>query len=345
MFNQIDLIQKICDGDFSLLYYLNYEYRLLFRKYSKYVVVNNLPKKTFAMNLLKSLNIYNGPIWDGKIIPLDNPKVNMLTLPNKEKLGDAVIWKDFLQDELKIDPQKLWQQLLSYPRWDKDTTIPFRPEGDDVHWITGEHSALKYRGNALKRSKIWSQNNYKKGLLKYGYTGWQHKISYATHDIKHIKPLNNLAKKINNHIPEKMNHWIVTYYNDGDDYIGFHSDKSKDFKENSYFIVIKLGTPRKFEFRMKETKTNPKPKPFFSEVLSAGTAIFVRANSNSLDANSIVQHGVPQTNKKIGNSGSIVARTIETVIPWEKVEKNIQKSIQDQKRRRLEKKKRLEKKN
>ena len=137
---------------------------------------------------------------------------------------------------------------------------------------------------------------------------------------------------------KKLNHWIVTTYEDENDYIGFHSDKAKDFDEESYFVVMKLGAPRKFEFRMKKEVNQDKEVPFFSKVLSAGTAVFVRANGIN-DANSIVQHGVPPMDEACGPSGSIVGRAIKTVIPWDTVHANIAAS-ERAKQKRLEAKKR-----
>ena len=110
-------------------------------------------------------------------------------------------------------------------------------------------------------------------------------------------------------------------YDDETYNIGFHSDKQTNFVEESYFLVTKLGAPRKFEFRLAEPKNT---KPFFSKMMSPGTAVFVRAKStDGKDANSIVQHGVPEMNQKCGISGSIVARCIKTVVPWATVQKNI----------------------
>ena len=75
-------------------------------------------------------------------------------------------------------------------------------------------------------------------------------------------------------------------------------------------------------------------------VLSAGTAVFVRANGTN-DANSIVQHGVPPMDEACGPSGSIVGRAIKTVIPWDTVHANIAAS-ERAKQKRLAKKRKKE---
>ena len=339
--NELNLINSICKKNYKDLYNLKYKYRYFFQKAAEQTIKSKSKKanKKLAKEILLYLLQNPMPYWRNKGFPVNiNPKVKYLTLPNGRVLEDAVIWKDFLQDEVGIDPSVLWKQLLKYPKWPDNKEIPFRPKGDDVHWITGKHPALHYRGNALKRSKIWAQKDYKKGMLKYGYTGWQHKISYATHDIKYISELDKIINNINSNIPNDLNHWIVTYYEDGKDYIGFHSDKPTDFAKNSYFLVIKLGAPRKFEFKLKDTDNI-----FFSEILSAGTALFVRANAKGFDANSIVQHGVPAyKEKKVGPSGSLVGREIVTLVPWTQVRKNIERSERERIKRKLAK---LKKKN
>ena len=94
---------------------------------------------------------------------------------------------------------------------------------------------------------------------------------------------------------------------------------------------------------MKRDENQEKEKPFFSEVLQAGTAIFVRANSqDGLDANSIVQHGVPTSKTPCGPSGSIVARSIKTVVPWATVQKNIQAAAKAKANRLAAKKRKRE---
>lgn len=120
---------------------------------------------------------------------------------------------------------------------------------------------------------------------------------------------------------KKHNHWIITKYKDEKDNIGFHNDKDRDFEEDSYVVVIKMGAPRLFEFRIKGEKL------FWSKTLKAGTAIFMRAKGKGgNDANSVMQHGVPSMKDKVGISGSIVSRAIKTVVPWDKVHKLVKQA-------------------
>lgn len=267
--------------------------------------------------------------WNGKPFP---NQAERIMLPGGRVLEDAVVWPGFCQIELRIDPEWLWEAVRSVPTWPNDQPIPFRPTGGDPHWITGAHPALNYRGNELRRSKIWLQDRYSLGLRRYRYTGWQHAVSFATHAVEAVPPVNLLVERLNVGLErsghEPHNHFIVTAYEDHDDNIGFHSDKDADYAENSYFIVIKLGAARTFAFRELPTEKTPSPFPFWSRVLEAGTAIFVRAKGPDA-ANNLVQHAVPPLARDVGPSGSIVSRCIETVVPWDEVKRNVAARVDD----------------
>ena len=168
--------------------------------------------------------------------------MEFLTLPDGTVLPDAVIWPDFMQTELSISPDAVWEQLNAVPFWPADAPIPYRPDGDGVHWIPGSHPALNYRGNQLPRSNIWLQDDYHTGLRRYGYTGWQHRVNYATHDIRFAPPaMRDVTAALNAKLAVPFNHWICTLYPSAQDNIGFHSDKDKDFAPDSWFVVLKLG--------------------------------------------------------------------------------------------------------
>ena len=262
--------------------------------------------------------------WKNRPFPRSDD-VEPLTLPDGRILEDACIWRNFIQTELGIDPAIIWQQLLDLPDWPDTEPIPFREDGSDPRWIRGSHPALNYRGNDIRRHKIWCQADFNGGLRRYNYSGWQWRIAYATHDIDHVEPVQTLAQALNAGLAPQHNHWIVTRYEDGSDNIGYHSDKTADFHPNSWFVVIKLGEPRQFAFRVKAAEGEPEQEPFYSKVLPAGTAIFCRAkSSDGLDANNIVEHGVPPVETICRMSGSIVSRCIATVSPWNEVAEAIE---------------------
>lgn len=238
-----------------------------------------------------------------------------LTKPDGTVIPDAFVWDNYL-DAIGMDAKKIFQVFDQLEYWGDKEEIKL--DFKQIKMVRGSHPALKYRGNKTKREKYWLQTNLESGLLRYGYTGWQWAVSFATGDIKHVPIIQELMKRSNALIKNKecsFNHCIGTLYKTGQDYIGMHSDKVRDFQENSWFLVIKFGYTRLFEFCMKdESKTK-----IFSEKLVAGTGIWVRANSANA-ANSLVTHGVPIM-EHAGKSGSIVFRCIKTRIKWSDVEK------------------------
>jgi hypothetical protein len=199
---------------------------------------------------------------------------------------------------------------------------------------------------------MWFQDTKEHCMLKYGYTGWQHGVSHATRNISSLPILEQLQDSLNakfddlvplfaKYKPEhlRFNHAIVTLYADHQDNIGMHSDKDRDFEEDSYFVCIKLGAARDFAFsensnpevkskKRKRESFQPAEKPFFNQTLTPGTAVFVGTSSNRL-----LKHGVPKMNRVCSESGSIVFRCIKTRVPWTQVDKNIQISKRSKQKR------------
>ena len=61
---------------------------------------------------------------------------------------------DFASSALRFNPNALLEQLSA--------AYPTRARGDQIEWgacqwVDGTHSALNYRGHALRRAKIWCQ--------------------------------------------------------------------------------------------------------------------------------------------------------------------------------------------
>jgi hypothetical protein len=126
------------------------------------------------------------------------------------------------------------------------------------------------------------------------------------------------------------NHYIVTGYKDGEHSIGYHFDKPKSIREESLITVVKTGShARPFQLRhrvaleklpgeddkaFKERlghAQNTEP-PFFDRTLEPGTAIVM-----TLEANLMTQHAVPKV-EEAGPSGSLVFRTIDEVVPFDR---------------------------
>jgi len=218
---------------------------------------------------------------------------------------DIFIIPGFAQDILHSDPAALQADLeAGYPIAGAGSPI----EPGTVQWVSGSNAALKYRGNELKRAKIWLQRPTD-GYRRYGYTGWQWAVLPATADVNKCPEVLPLADRYDSWIEElgfaHANHYICTRYVDGDHNIGFHSDKVKDIAPDSLITVVKTGAhARPFEL----CYPGQEQEPFYSEVLAPGTAVVM-----TLEANLLTKHGVPVV-KEAGPSGSIVFRTIHTVV-------------------------------
>ena len=230
-------------------------------------------------------------------------------------LQDTAIIPNFHQKYLGMTDDELvslWNDLLNCKT---NQTDDIKLDFKNPRWILGSNKYLNYRGNAIKRHKMWFQkeNDLEKGIRKYNYTGWQWGITKAVYNTNSIDSLDKFVNKINDFLEIKHNHWIVTKYNDNKDNIGFHSDKSKNWKDNSCFVIVKFGEARPFQFSYND-------KVFYNEKLKQGTGLII-----GMKANEIVKHGVPAINDDVKVSGSIVGRAIEKHVNWNNVKKEYKK--------------------
>jgi len=277
------------------------------------------------------------------------PEEMKLRLPDGTLLHDTAIIPNFCESVLGLKHDKIWHSLSELSHFEGSEAIPLG-NGDNPQWVRGSHPALHYRGNDITRNKVWFQTGFDDGMRKYGYTGWQWMIAGATHRVESVPAVAELGKAINEKLglQRPHDHWIATGYNDGSQCIGPHSDKTRDWRSDSCFVVVKFGAKRRFEFTWDEPAVaeakaalkraeRKKDKPvikiakaalsaaiknrkyaevFYSKILPAGAGVIV-----GVAANALVKHGVPAENEeeKCGPSGSIVARSIATVVPWSAV--------------------------
>lgn len=167
-----------------------------------------------------------------------------------------------------------------------DATVPKRGAGDAIapgqlQWVLGSNKDLQYRGNELKRRKIWAQNgSVDEGVRIYSYTGFTYPVAQATSDwnapvprpeppdeqdkpdiepdddtplrklADRICPFKIMSEKMNAFMQciggWPMNHLIVTAYEDGSHNIGYHYDKERSIRKpsdgkDSWIAVLKLG--------------------------------------------------------------------------------------------------------
>lgn len=254
--------------------------------------------------------------------------VNAIQVGNKEYNV-----KILLSDQTLIN--RAFEEMLSLQAWPDNEKIESCIENGQnmtpAQVVRGTHPALHYRGNALKRHKIWFQK-VGEHFLVYKYTGWQWKVLNATFKITPEKfpALWNLVEELRESTGVVSNHWIMTLYENGLDYIGMHSDKMKTWKEGSSFIVQKWGHPRLFQIALQDETI------IFNKILPAGTKVIVDDGTNFL-----TKHGVPMMPFEkygfIGPSGSIVGREIEKKIQFDEAKREIAKSIKAAKKRKEKK--------
>lgn len=228
------------------------------------------------------------------------------------------IWKvDGMDKILGFDAKKLLTDLQSnYPSVGVDEEIKWGVP----QWVKGDNRALRYRGNELKREKMWFQDPVgSKWFLRYLYTGWQWRVLPATaevHSSPEMTPVVHRLKEwteANGYVAP--NHYIITRYRDGDHGIGAHFDKPTSIAEKSLITVIKLGdVGRPFRLEWLDGTL------VFEEVLPPGTGVVM-----TLESNLLTKHSVPVCETS-GNSGSIVARTIVDKVSWEETSKRIAKA-------------------
>eukprot|EP00947_MAST-08B_sp_MAST-8B-sp1_P003529 g3529.t1 len=184
------------------------------------------------------------------------PEAQKLRLPTGEVLHDTAIVPDFCEAVLGgggVDHRRVWAEFKA---------LEFHPDGEPIPLsdgtapvkVRGTHRALSYRGRAIARHKVWLQTDFDAGLKRYGYTGWQYAVAGGTFRVEAMPEVDRLRNAIQDKLQLRAphTHWIGTYYADGDDNIGAHSDKMHDWAPGSCFIVLKLGAARRFEFTWEE---------------------------------------------------------------------------------------------
>jgi alkylated DNA repair dioxygenase AlkB len=258
-----------------------------------------------------------------------------------ELFSDVVLKNgDFLAKGTKLniqinpgeyDVETAWQKVLALDTYDVEEKLSLDFE-KHPKWVSGKHPNLNYRGRAINRTKLWCQEKTD-SIFIYNYTGFQYAVAQATFNIHKIAELTCLVEKMKKKCD--ANHWIVTKYEDNEDSIGLHSDKTKNWEKGSSFQVVKFGCQRRFQVVLNDSEETV----IFDMFLPSGTSITV-----DIYANSVTKHAVPKEDKKCGISGSIVSRLIKTVMTIPEFEKKVEISRDNKKKRKIAAEKRAEKK-
>lgn len=97
------------------------------------------------------------------------------------------------------------------------------------------------------------------------------------------------------HLGHPLNHVLIQYYRDGNDYISEHSDKTLDIVQGSYIANVSLGAERTMVLRTKRPERDPsRPLSAASRAAEADKRAVARA---TLPHNSLLRMGL-QTNMK-----------------------------------------------
>jgi hypothetical protein len=139
----------------------------------------------------------------------------------------------FLQQN-SIDPETLFNEILH------DKAQFFQPR--DANY-------MKYRGNEIKRTKAFVYDGDSHHIPIYLYPGFVYEsvLHYATCEqyggmmmqVKHI---------MENHLQQKINHIIITKYDQPDDCIGWHNDFVKPLLMNLSLLSFHLEHLADFNF-------------------------------------------------------------------------------------------------
>ena len=122
----------------------------------------------------------------------------------------------------------------------------------------------------------------------------------------------DLKNKVEAECGEVFNYALVNKYQDGSEYIGWHSDKEGDLVTGSSIVSLSLGTERDFQVREKQSTTPPgaslrgSSTPITTFKLKSGDCIIMRAGTQSR-----YNHCVPKRARVNGVRYNITFRNVK----------------------------------
>jgi len=182
-----------------------------------------------------------------------------------------------------------------------DEVEAFKKISSEVEFLPRSALTFKIYGKefSLPRDKQFYGDVEENGIFPlYRYGG-----NYIPTVHKWSDTLSEMRSKVNNEMKQYCNHAVVNRYTCGNDHIGYHHDKEKDFVEGARVLTISLGIPR--IFRLKNVKENT-----IQEIeLQPGSLFILGPETNRLWKHTIVK----QSNEKVdGVRISITLRLIKT---------------------------------
>lgn len=147
--------------------------------------------------------------------------------------------KSTLNNLLPIDGHVIYYSKLAN---DNSLATYFEQLASTIAW---EHDVVKIFGKThiTKRKVAW----YAQEPLTYKYSGMVKTAHIFTPILLEIK---NLVEQTTN---MQFNAVLLNFYQNGEEYMGWHSDDEREMAENSSIASVSLGAPRRFQFKHKET--------------------------------------------------------------------------------------------
>lgn len=248
------------------------------------------------------------------------------------KLGDKPLCAFIIQDNV-VDKElvdKCWSDLLGAGEYreHEDFQLEHKPEHK---WLPGSNPILNYRGNAIRRTKMWFSFNSPR-YLEYLYTGYQKQIGLVQQNGDSVDSLlklkNTLETTINKNCKlPSFNHAIATKYANESDGIGMHSDKAACIHTASVIVVVRFGCERDWRIASLDDVEN------VVRTVKHGDIIIMGAGAT----NAIVKHGVPELKYKCSVSGSLVFRHILCEKSMEAMREAASKAKADKEKRKRKK--------
>jgi len=108
-------------------------------------------------------------------------------------------------------------------------------------------------------------------------------------------------------INQKLNHCVLTLFQNEDDSLGFHQDKILYLNENSLILSISFGEARPIQFHSLNGKDSQ------TILLRPGSLLAIGPKTNKMYV-----HGIPKLTESVGPRVSLSLRTVDTFIQYKK---------------------------
>ena len=151
---------------------------------------------------------------------------------------------------------------------------------NEVTFLSDEKSAIFIMGKKVNIPR--KQCAYGDAGTNYTFSGISVKGN-TWEDAPNLKKIKDIIhKKLN--IP--VNYVLVNLYEDGNEYIGWHSDDEKDIDQNHPIVSLSFGSERSFLLRDKRTKDT------YEKVLENNSCILMKPPCQKL-----YKHSLPKRKK------------------------------------------------